>query len=62
MTQTFETTIKVSAQSQDNAKKKIAVVNNLLQNLDDATFEQVFNKIQKNPTALTKVKNFINFL
>lgn len=59
---TYDVTINVSGATPDDAKKKIAVVNNLLANLDDATFNAVFAKIQKNPQALAKVKNFINFL
>lgn len=62
MIQQFSPLKSVIESNDDIAQKKVAVINNFLLNVDDATFEKIFTKIQKNPKALAKVKNYINFL
>lgn len=59
---TFKTNISVTAETDDLAKQKIAVINNLLVNFDDSAFSDVFAKIQKDPSFFKKLKNYLKLL
>lgn len=53
---------KVMNSEDEMSKKKLAVINNFLENISDSTFDTIYSKIQKNPKALAKVQTYINFL
>ncbi len=59
---TFKVTINVAAETDELAKQKVAVVNNLLANFDDSAFSDVFAKIQKDASFFKKLKNYLKLL
>lgn len=50
--------ITIKAQSEENAKKKLVVINNMLDNLSDSAFcDTLYEKIKKDPQFFKKISN-----
>lgn len=50
--------ITIKAQSEENAKKKLVVIKNMLENISDSAFcETLYQKIQKDPQFFKKIAN-----
>lgn len=50
--------ITINADNEENAKKKVVVINNMLENISDNAFcEILYKKIQQDPQFFKKVAN-----